>query len=630
MTRPAASCPNCSGPLSFAWSGSVQTVCPHCRSIVVRHDLDLTRVGEVSDPPPDTSLIQIGTAGRIDNRAFTVIGRIVYEYDGGVWSEWHLLFADNQTGWLSDAQRRYAIYSRVKETVRAPRAADLRVGTNVQIRGDAFEVATITDARYRGTEGELPFESWDRTISRFADFYSSGPALATIDYTEEPPAVYVGRSTSFAELTLRNLREIDPATIVPVGALSCRNCGAPLVIRAPGQSQSVVCGNCGSIADATDPNVGILQAARRRDTIVPTIPLGTNGDWRGARYEVVGFQRRSIDVDGVTYSWDEYVLFNAKEGFRYLSEYDGHWTDITVLDKRPSDLGERFRHFQSAKARTVFVLGEFPWIVKVGETVKVNDYVAPPQLLSCEGTASEETWSLGNYVKGDAIWRAFSLEGQPPRAVGVYANQPSPYLEIGWPLWRWFAACAALILVAALVREATSGRSIFSGRYHHDPAATGAAFVTDPFVLDGRPSNVDISVGTNLSNNWLHLGLALINQDTNTALDFDRELEYYFGVEEGESWSEGSRRGRIVVPTVPAGRYYLRIEPESDSASPVGIDYTIEVRRDRPVWMLYGVALVLLALPPLFVTWRHAAFERARWNESDYGGGSGADDEDDD
>jgi hypothetical protein len=198
-------------------------------------------------------------------------------------------------------------------------------------------------------------------------------------------------------------------------------------------------------------------------------------------------------------------------------------------------------------------------------------------------------------------------------------------------LWRWFAACAALIFIAAVVREATSGRSIFSGRYHHDPSATGTAFVTDPFVLDGRPSNVDISVATNLSNNWLHLGLALINQDTNTALDFDRELEYYFGVEDGERWSEGSRQGRIVVPTVPAGRYYLRIEPESDATSPVGIDYTIQVRRDRPAWMLYVVALGLLAVPPLIVTWRQAAFERARWNESDYGGtGSGSNDEDDD
>jgi hypothetical protein len=106
MTRAAAGCPNCSGSLTFVWSGSVQTVCPHCRSIVVRHDVDLARVGEVSDPPPDTSPIQLGTRGRFDGRAFEVIGRIAYEYDGGTWSEWHLLFDGGRTGRLSDAQLR--------------------------------------------------------------------------------------------------------------------------------------------------------------------------------------------------------------------------------------------------------------------------------------------------------------------------------------------------------------------------------------------------------------------------------------------------------------------------------------------------------------------------------------------
>jgi hypothetical protein len=146
MSPPAAACPNCSGPLTFAWSGSVQTVCPHCRSIIVRHDLDLTRVGEVSEPPPDTSPIQVGTTGRFDDRPFTVIGRIAYEYDEGTWSEWHLLFDDRRTAWLSDAQLRYAVYERVTDPVDVPAAADLRVGTPIRWRGHALEVATITDA----------------------------------------------------------------------------------------------------------------------------------------------------------------------------------------------------------------------------------------------------------------------------------------------------------------------------------------------------------------------------------------------------------------------------------------------------------------------------------------------------
>jgi hypothetical protein len=605
---------------------------------VVRHDLDLTRVGEVSDPPPDTSPIQLGTTGRFNNRPFTVIGRIAYEYDEGTWSEWHLLFDDTRTAWLSDAQLRYAVYERVTEQVPVPAAADLHVGTRIHWRGHDLEVATITEARYRGTEGELPFESWDRETERFADLQSSAGELGTIDYTDTPPAVYIGRSMAFAELTLKNLRDVDGAHAVPVGALKCRNCAAPLVIRAAGHSQSVVCGSCGSIADATDPNVGILQQARTRERITPKIPLGASGEWHGTRFEVVGFQRRTITVDDTDYSWDEYVLFNPQQGFRYLSEYEGHWSDIAVIDGTPSGRGtgqhatrelngRTFKHFQSAQARTTFVLGEFPWLVRVGETVQVNDYTAPPFLLSCEGTAKEATWSLGTYVRGEALWRAFSVPENPPRPVGVYVNQPSPFAERRSKYWGMFVAAAALLLLVAVFRAATSGRPVFDGRYVFDPASPNPAFVTDAFTLEGRPSSVAVSLDTNLSNNWMYVNLALINEQTNVALDFGRELEYYFGVEDGESWSSGSKSGRLVVPTVPAGRYYLRVEPEGDAANRVPISYSLHVKRDTPVWWLYGGALLLLAVPPLWITWRHSAFEQRRWAESDYGGG---DEEDDD
>ncbi len=636
MSGASAACPNCGASLRFTWSGSVQTVCERCRSILVRRDVDVERVGEISDPPPETSPIQLGTTGRFDGPPFEVIGRLAYEYDGGTWSEWHLLFSDGKTGWLSDAQLRYAVYERVQDAAAIPSPEQIAIGSSVAWRQRRLEVTTITDARYRGTEGELPFESWDRTTERFADLRGEGAVVATIDYSDETPVLYVGRAASFEELAFRNLREVSEAPAVSVGALKCGNCGAPLVIRAPGQSQSIVCDHCGSIGDAADPAVAVLQTVAKRAHITPRIPLGASGDWRGARYQAIGFQRRTITVEGVDYSWDEYVLFNPHQGFRYLSEYGGHWNDIAVLDEMPADgrlpkdgadlRGRHYRHFQSAQARTAFVLGEFPWVVKVGEKVQVHDYVSPPFLLSSEGTTKDLTWSLGTYVQGDAIWRAFSLEGTAPRAVGVFANQPSPYAGRVWQYWRTFAALAALLALVSLVRLITSGPSVFNGSFQFNPSAANAAFVTDPFELTGRPSSVEVALDSNLRNNWMHVNLALINDETGEGLDFARELEYYFGVEDGSSWAEGSTRNSIVLPTVAPGRYYLRVEPEGNPGDRSLVDYSIRIRRDRPAWPFYGIALALLIVPPLLVTWRYASFERARWAESDYGGG---DDEDD-
>lgn len=57
---------------------------------------------------------------------------------------------------------------------------------------------------------------------------------------------------------------------------------------------------------------------------------------------------------------------------------------------------------------------------------------------------------------------------------------------------------------------------------------------------------------------------------------------------------EGSPDGAVRVPTVPAGRYVLRIAPES----PVPVLYRVRVRRDVPGTGLYAGAFLLLLAPP--------------------------------
>ena len=237
---------------------------------------------------------------------------------------------------------------------------------------------------------------------------------------------------------------------VSVRSVNCPSCGAATAVRTFGHAVNVVCQSCRSILDAKDPGVAILQKYREVVGHEPLIPLGTrgkilratsaSGPQRDADHEVVGFQVRQILVDDVGYQWREYLLFNPYYGFHYLTEYGGHWNVVTTLRSVPeggptpgnadsrSYHGQTYRHFQTANARTVFVLGEFPWQVRVGETARVADYVAPPLMLSGEATANKEaTWSLGEYVDGADIWSSASLPGAPPRREGVYANQPSPF-----------------------------------------------------------------------------------------------------------------------------------------------------------------------------------------------------------
>ncbi len=194
----------------FRWSGSVQTVCPFCKSILVRTDIDLTKVGKVADLPPDSSPIQIGTEGMVDGKAFTVVGRIIYEYESGGWNEWHLAYGDGSSGWLSDAQLEYDVTWLAQPQPQPDTfPQDLVPEDRITFGGRDVQVTSITRAHYKAVEGELPFEYWDKTDVTFVDLRSEDEQFSTIDYTEKPPLLFTGRAVAFDELHLKNLREFE-------------------------------------------------------------------------------------------------------------------------------------------------------------------------------------------------------------------------------------------------------------------------------------------------------------------------------------------------------------------------------------------------------------------------------------
>ena len=208
MTQPVANCPNCGAKIVFQWSSSVQTVCTYCKSILVRTDVDLKRVGQVADLPPDSSPIQLNTEGIYANKAFRTIGRILYEYEQGGWNEWHILMNDGTSGWLSDAQDEYAV-SFAARISGLPPAERLQVGQQCTWNKQPYTVSVITQANYRGVEGELPFEFWDKTVVTFADLRTESRKFATLDYSDEEPALYLGEFVEFEDLHLKNLRSFE-------------------------------------------------------------------------------------------------------------------------------------------------------------------------------------------------------------------------------------------------------------------------------------------------------------------------------------------------------------------------------------------------------------------------------------
>ena len=209
MSQPSANCPQCGAPVQFRWSGSVQTVCEFCHSILVRTDVDLSKVGTVADLPPDASPLQIGSEGVFDNKPFVVVGRIIYEYELGGWNEWHIVFNDGASGWLADAQLEYDVSFARQPQAPLPASGTMYAGQTLDFEGCQYQATSLTHAHYRATQGELPFQYWDKQDVLFSDLRTFDGRFATIDYTENPPLLFVGRAATFDELKLRNLREFE-------------------------------------------------------------------------------------------------------------------------------------------------------------------------------------------------------------------------------------------------------------------------------------------------------------------------------------------------------------------------------------------------------------------------------------
>ncbi len=635
MTRPAGQCPSCGAPVEFRWADAVQTVCPYCSSVLVRHDVALERVGKVSVPPSADSRIQLGTTGEYRGRPFTVVGRIAYAWERGVWNEWHVVTGDGRSGWLAEADGELSMTVLATPAPALPPAQQVAVGAEVEWGGARLQVTEVVSARYAGTEGDLPFAYWDKDEILFADLRSANGRVGTIDYSEAPPLLFAGERVDWDALKLTGLRELSAPRAQGVRTLRCPRCGGAVTVRAAGRTVTVACASCGSLLDAQDPGLRVLQAVQSQTKHTPRIPLGSRGRLHGVEWEVIGFQVRSTREDGIEYPWSEYVLYHPERGFRYLAEENGHWTDAVPLHDLPalgrqggrptaSYGGEHFKHYATGDATTTFVLGEFPWEVRVGDREVVRDFVHPPRMLSGEDTAGETAWSISEYVHAPALWKAFGLPGAPPRPRGVFACQPSPHTGRTRRYARVFGILVALFAVLAVGRCSTAKRErVFSREYSFAPGLPEDSTSVDagPIVLTGRPAPLEVAVNTNLDNAWAFFSFALVNEETGRRLEFAREISQYHGVEGGESWSEGSSSDAVRLPAVPAGRYRLQIDPEAE----VPVVYWVKLTHDVPGTWMFLVALLLLAAPAALIAISAASFESQRWSDSDY---APADDDD--
>jgi ribosomal protein L37AE/L43A len=424
----------------------------------------------------------------------------------------------------------------------------------------------------------------------------------------------------------------------------CPQCQKQITIYDPIGSEIIVCTGCHAYLHFTGSKY-VVKDHVRAIQYNPVLPLGTEGVFRNIAYKVIGYlEKKEV---GTEYEWREYMLYSFVEGYAFLAEYNGNWILVagkkhypildSVVDNGDDDIsvdGQDYRLYNKYTPDITALIGEYDWDA-LNERLKASEFILPPTMLVKEENIREHCtdYYWGRYIKADEIATGFNIPLENfPEKTEVGACELSPYRK----RWRDMIKVTGILIVIVLVIQilllilkpeknlldnsfnfsqqtlstADSIKNLYSGTYEMK------SFKTPTFVVDNASAPLDIELSSPVDNNWFESTIELVNEKDNQTWNLTKEIEYYHGYEDGDSWSEGSTNGEALVSSIPAGKYHLNVYPYA-GASTVN-QMNIKVTESEVLWRNILVTVLLLLIYPLYCWYRAYKFETNRWANSDY------------
>lgn len=420
-------------------------------------------------------------------------------------------------------------------------------------------------------------------------------------------------------------------------SIRCTSCGAPLALHGGGHKiLTLNCNYCGAVMDAQQEYAVLAQFKNQPKPDCP-LAIGMQGNIKGVAFTIIGMVGRFAET-----AWVELLLYSPTHGYAWLSYENGHYTFDrrtrtclgsqlwTQTTKGRVECGEQtFRLYERYEAEITYLAGELTWVAKIGDRSSIAEAIAPPLLLAAERTNDETELYWCEYLTPEAVFRSFNLTDKPAPRIGIHIAQPfhAPWLKMLSIVSKPFALIA---LVAVLgIWLFLSGHPVYQKSVYINPQT--AASQTAEFTITQPTRLVELSIDTELSNAWLYFEVTLLHNGQEI-YSIGKEVSYYEGYEDGESWSEGSKSATALIKVPEAGKYSLQIQtPEGGTGEsgtiPPNSTITLEVREGF-VGKRYFFILLLLAGSGAFAypcgRW---LFDARRWQAVT---ADNSDDEDDD
>ncbi len=427
-----APCPGCGAPVEFQSAQSTHAVCPYCHSTVVRSGEVLQRLGTMAEVFDDHSPLQLGASGSLpagagaegtpSAQSFTLIGRLQYDSPQGRWTEWIALLPDGASATLAEDNGAYVFSRQIAPRHPLPASEHLRLGMTTAVNGKPYTVTAHLQAHLLAAEGETPKLPPPGVPFTVVELRAADGEVLSIDYGAAVPEAHAGRAVQLDALAMQGLRD-ESVRDEAARQFNCPQCGAPVRVELSA-SKSCTCPSCHSIIDLTEGVGGELRHATQYERVQPLIPLGSVGQFEGAAWQVVGFQRRTgIEVgddEEDAFHWEEYLLYHRQRGFVFLVDASDGWSLVRPTAGAPkykggaqtaTYLGRDYRLTSTYRAETAYVAGEFYWPVQRGQSTSNHDFSAVDGkgILSREQAPGEVTWSHGQRMDSTVIAQAFKL-----------------------------------------------------------------------------------------------------------------------------------------------------------------------------------------------------------------------------
>lgn len=426
-----APCPGCGAPVEFASAQSVFAVCPYCHSSIVREGDALKRIGKMAEVFSDYSPLKLNQTGQFAKgsqgkpEGFRLVGRLQYKGETGSWNEWLALGDSGETAVISEDNGQFVLSRPSQAPAKnLPPADRWQPGQSIAISGVQYSVTSVVLAQLMAAEGEMPHQPELGKPFTVVELRTEDDKVLSIDYSEDPPAVYLGAPVLLGALKIDGLRPTS-AKKDQGRHFNCPRCAARVDIKLD-TTQTLTCPSCGSIIDVSQGIGGELRAALQDEPVKPIVPLGKIATLAGSKWQLVGFQHRiGIEPDDDEYfGWDEYLLYHSQQGFQFLVNSSEGWSLVKTLTGAPDYRAGRstatwkkqtYQLQSRYRAETTYVLGEFYWPVARGDKTDNVDFARGQdgaQLLNLEQSARELSWSLGRKMTPESVAAAFGMSDQ--------------------------------------------------------------------------------------------------------------------------------------------------------------------------------------------------------------------------